>query len=118
MREAVHGAEALGECERAFERAHHHLPARVFVVAVLHGALKPNADALSAVDTDGFGGRMHDRGQHCFDAVGHCIHAGRGGEAGREAECEVRIADGGFRHEEGRDERFFAAVIEDDDRAR
>ena len=54
--------------------------------------------ALGAIDADRFGRRMHDRRKHRLDAMGHRVHAGGGGEQGRQAERQFGIADGGGRH--------------------
>ena len=38
--QTVHGAEAFDEGQRAFERGHHHVPARLSVGPVADGALQ------------------------------------------------------------------------------
>ena len=114
--EGVDGAEALLEGEAAFERAHHHLGAGGEVAAVGEGALEAAPDAAGAVERDRFGGRVVAGGEEGLDAVRERVEAGGGGEAGRQAEGELGIADRALRDQVRADEAELAGVGEGEER--
>ena len=117
--EGVHTAKALHKGEGAFIAGHHHMPAGVRVGAVLNSFLQPaiTERAVDAVIANTFRRRIDCRGQNGLDTVRHGIHAGRSRQAGGQAECQVRIADGGGRDQVRRDDGFLAAILQRGDQA-
>ena len=84
--ERMDRTEALGESQRAFIARHHHVPARILVRAIVDGPLQGTGldGAVETVIADAFRRRIDGRGQHRLDTMGHCVHAGRGGEQRRQ----------------------------------
>src|SRR5690606_19747537 len=114
--ERVNGAQTLLEGEAAFDRAHHHGFACSSVCPVRAGSLDVAPDTAGTVQRNGFSRRVEARREQRLDAVREGVEAGRGGEAGRQAEREVGVADGAFGDEVRADETELAAVVEREER--
>ena len=98
MRQRVDGAEPLLEGGRAHRRRAHHVRARLEVVAVGDRLRQILEDEPHALDRDAVGHRMVARRAIGFEAMGERVHAGAGGDEGRHADGELRIADHHARH--------------------
>ena len=116
VRQRVDGAQALLEGEAALERGHHHFLTGPAVCAVRHRPLDPACRSRQAVQGDRLGGRIEARREVGLDAMGDRIHAGGGGEPGRQAEGQLRVADGGLGDQMRADEAELAAVGQRDQR--
>ena len=97
VRDGVHAAEALLECGGAHAGRRQHARAGLDVAAVGAGARQVLADQAHALEGDAVGEGVKARRAVGLEAVGKGVHAGRGGEAGRQAHGQLRVGndDGG-----------------------
>ncbi len=104
VREAVTGAEAFLECDRAHHRGLEHRAARGEVMAVVDGVLEVRRDEPDAFVGDGVGHGVVAEGAVGLDAVGERVHAGGGGGSRGHRLGHLGIQDGDVGHQAGRED--------------
>jgi hypothetical protein len=114
--EGVDRTQALLEGQAALQGRHHHLLAGIAVAAIPDRALDGADRTGEAIKGDRLGRRVVARREIGLHAMGDRIHAGGGGEPGRQAEGQLRVADGGLRDQMRADEAELAAVGQRDQR--
>ncbi len=115
--ERVDAAQALLEGHRALHRRAHQVETRFPVAAVAGGAFDVGPAALQSVQGDPVGRRVDRRRHEGFHAMRDGVHAGGRRELGRQAQRQVRVADGGLGHQVPGVKAQLAVVVHDDDGA-
>ena len=98
----MHGAQPFWKAMAPCHAGAHHVQARLAVAAVARGLLDGGPASREAVERDAVGGRVEGCGHEGFHAVGNRVHAGGGRQHGRQTQCELGVANGGFGHDEPR----------------
>ncbi|MNF75784.1 hypothetical protein D3C84_578660 [compost metagenome] len=114
---AVHAAQSFLEGQRTLHGRAHHVHPRFAITGFGGRAFDVFPGAPQAVEGDAVCGRVEGRGHERFDAMRDSVHAGGGGEHGRQTEGQLRIADGHARHDIGGDNADLATIVEDQDGA-
>ena len=111
MAQRMDGAEALLEGGRAHHRGNQHMRPGREVRAVLYGGWQPLLDQAHAFQRHAIGHRVKAPRAIGFKVVRQCIHAGRGGQVGGQADRQLRIEDDDTRHQLGVKNKLLAACV-------
>ena len=111
MRQRMDGAQPLLEGGRAHLRGRQHVAARLDVAAVLDRTRQVLLHQPHALDGDAFGIGMVAGRAVGFEAVDEGIHAGAGGELGRQADRQLGIGNDDRRHHLGMEDHLLGVRL-------
>ena len=84
-------------------------------MSVVHGFRQPQVDQANRLQGVGVGQRMRANGHEGFNGVGQRVHAGGGGNGGRNIQHHAGVIDGNIRDDIGVDNHLFHLALGVDD---